>query len=190
MTGEILSVLDSRGVEGTHLVGLSLGGAAATDFALVHGDRVRSLVLADALLLGYPAAIAAWDGSVELARQGDRAGAIEHWLKDPVFDVARTRPAVWAQIREMIASYDGGHWAGTSRLRWATTKPRERLSTLRMPTLVIVGEHDTESFRAMAEEYARAIPGARTVTIPGAGHISNLEEPEAFTRAIADFFAR
>jgi pimeloyl-ACP methyl ester carboxylesterase len=56
-----------------------------------------------------------------------------------------------------------------------------------VPTLVIVGEHDTESFQAMADEYVRAIPGARKVTIPGAGHVSNMEEPEAFTRALQDF---
>jgi pimeloyl-ACP methyl ester carboxylesterase len=188
MTGEILAVLDARGVDRTHLVGLSLGGAVATDFALVHGDRVRSLVLADPLLLGYPATIPTWDRNVDLAKQGLRAAAIEHWLSDPIFDVARGRPAVWARIRDLIASYDAGHWAGTSRLRWAVTRPRERLSALRVPTLVIVGEHDTESFRAMADEYARAITGARTITIPGAGHVSNMEEPEAFTRALRKFF--
>jgi pimeloyl-ACP methyl ester carboxylesterase len=190
MTGEILSVLDARGVDRTHVVGLSLGGAVATDFALMHGDRVRSLVLADALLLGYPAVIPTWERAVELAKRGERAAALEHWLSDPVFDVARTRPPVWARIREIIATYDAGHWAGTSKLRWAITKPRERLGDLRVPTLVIVGEHDTPSFQAMADEYAGAIPGARKITISGAGHASSLEEPEAFTRALRDFFSQ
>ena len=189
MTGEILSVLDARGVERTHLVGASLGGAVAVDFALVHGDRVRSLVLADALLLGGPPIGAAWEKAGELARAGQREAAIEQWLTDGVFDVARTRPALWARIRELMAEYDGGHWAGTAKLRWASTKPADRLGTLSMPTLVVVGEHDTAVFRAMASEYARRIPGARSLTIPRAGHIGNLEEPEAFTGALRDFFA-
>jgi pimeloyl-ACP methyl ester carboxylesterase len=187
--GEILGVLDARRINRTHLVGLSLGGAVAVDFTLMHGDRVRSLVLADALLLGSPAPIPTWERNVELAKAGDVKGALSHWLTDPVFDVARARPAVWARILELSAAYDGGHWAGTSKLRWATTKPRERLAALRVPTLVITGEHDTPGFQAMAREYASAIPEAKAVTIPGAGHVSNLEEPAAFTRALQDFFA-
>jgi len=189
MAGEILSVLDARGIDRAHLVGLSLGGAVATDFALMHGDRVRSLALADPLLLGYPAPIPSWDKNVELAKAGDVPGALAHWLTDPVFDGARARPALWARILELSATYDGGHWAGTARLRWSTTKPRERLANLRAPTLVIAGEHDTPGFQAMAREYASAIPGAKAVTIPGAGHLSNMEEPEAFTRALREFFA-
>jgi pimeloyl-ACP methyl ester carboxylesterase len=189
MTGEILSVLDARGVERTHLVGLSLGGAVAADFALVHGDRLRSLVLADALLLGHPAPLQTWEAVVEHARQGQRDAAIAHWLTDPVFDVARTRPAVWARIHDLLAGYDGAHWAGAARLRWAITRPRERLGTLRVPTLVLVGEHDTSGFHAMAVEYSTTIPGARALTIPGAGHVSNMEEPEAFTRILREFFA-
>ena len=189
MTGEILSVLDARGVERTHLVGASLGGAAAVDFALVHGDRVRSLTLADALLLGGPPVSPAWEKAAELAKAGQREAAIEHWLTDTVFDVARTRPALWGRIRELMADYDAGHWAGTARLRWATTKPRERLGVLKIPTLVLIGEHDTAVFHTMATEYASSIPDARRLTIPGAGHIANMEEPEAFTRALREFFA-
>jgi 3-oxoadipate enol-lactonase len=189
VTAEILSVLDARGVDRTHLVGASLGGAVATDFALMHADRVRSLTLADALLLGGPPVSPVFEKSAELARAGQREAAIEHWLTDAVFDVARTRPAAWARIRALIAGYDGAHWTGAARLRWAITKPRERLGALRVPTLVVVGERDTPVFHAMAIEYAKAIPGARTLTIAGAGHVSNMEEPEAFTRALREFFA-
>ena len=189
MVAEILTVLDLRGIERLHLVGASLGAAVAVDVALVHGDRVRSLVLADPLLLGVPTPIPSWERSEDLARAGDVKGAVEHWLADPVFDGARTRPAVWAEIREMIVGYDGGHWAGTSRLRWASKTPGERLAQLGVPTLVLVGERDTPGFQAMADEYARAIPGARQQRIPGAGHVSNLEEPEVFTRLLREFFA-
>jgi len=180
---------DARGIERTHLVGASLGGAVATDVALVHADRVRSLTLADALLLGGPPVSPIHEKAAELARAGQREAALEHWLTDAVFDVARTRPVVWARIRELMAGYDGAHWTGAARLKWATTKPRERLGTLRVPTLVIVGEHDTSVFQAMAIEYAKTIPGARAVTIAGAGHVSNMEEPEAFTGALREFFA-
>jgi len=189
MTGEILSVLDARGVDRTHLVGLSLGGAVAADFALMHVDRVRTLVLADPVLLGDPAPIPTSEELVELAKGGRRDAAIAHWLSDPLFDSARARPAVWMRIRDLVAGYDGAHWTGAAKLRWATPKPRERLRTLHVPTLVLVGEHDTPGFHAIAAEYATTIPGARTLTIPRAGHVSNMEEPEAFTRALRELFA-
>src|SRR5262245_45355272 len=188
MVAEILTVLDVRSIERAHLVGASLGAAVAVDLALMHGDRVRSLVLADPLLLGFPAPPPSWERSVELAKAGDVKGAIEHWLADASFDGARTRPAVWTQIREMVGGYDGGHWTGASRLRWASRQPGERLAQLRVPTLVLAGEHDPPGFQAMADEYARAIPGARQQRIPGAGHVSNLEEPETFTRLLREFW--
>src|ERR1051325_996559 len=72
VTAEILSVLDARGVGRTHLVGASLGGAVATDFALMHADRVRSLALADALLLGGPPVSPVFEKAAELARAGQR----------------------------------------------------------------------------------------------------------------------
>jgi 3-oxoadipate enol-lactonase len=180
----IAGALDGLGIERTHVVGLSLGGAVATDFALAHPARVRSLTVADALLLGYPVTLDTWDRCAELARAGDCAGAAAHWLTDAVFDGARTRPAVWAAIREMIAAYDCGHWTGTSAIRWASTKPRPRLGEIRVPALVIVGEHDTPAFQAMADAYAAEIPGARRVTLRACGHVSNMEEPAAFDAAL------
>ena len=185
----IARALDARGVRETALVGLSLGGAVATDFALAHPARVTALVLADALLLGYPATLETWDTCVALARAGDCAGAREHWLTDGVFAKARGRPAVWAAIRAMLDAYDCGHWMGAAALRWATTRPRERLSEIRVPTLVLVGEYDTPAFQAMADVYVAGIAGARKVVLPAAGHVSCMEEPAAFNEALRGFLA-
>jgi hypothetical protein len=62
-----------------------------------------------------------WDEVVALATAGDVKAATAHWLTDPAFDVARTRP-VWARIREMVEDYDAGHWTGASKLRWASSE--------------------------------------------------------------------
>lgn len=182
----VVAALDALGVGRTHLVGLSLGGAAATDVVLAHPARVASLTLADALLLGYPATLDTWARCAELARAGDCAAALAHWRTDPVFAVTRRRPAAWAAIETMLAGYDCAHWTGAATLRWASTKARARLHEIAVPTLVIVGEHDTPGFQAMAEVYAGQIPGARRVVLAGAGHVSSLEESGAFDASLAE----
>lgn len=185
----IARTLDGLGIDRAHVVGLSLGGAVAVDFVLAYPDRTRSLTAADALLLGYPATLHTWERSLALARAGDCAGAIAHWLTDPVFSRARTRPALWARIESAMRAYDCAHWTGAAVIRWGTTRPRPQLGEIRAPTLVIVGEHDTPAFQAMADAYAGAIPGARKVVIPGAGHVTPLEEPAAFNAALRAFLA-
>jgi pimeloyl-ACP methyl ester carboxylesterase len=63
------------------------------------------------------------------------------------------------------------------------------LDRITVPTLVLVGADDTH-FLAAADYMARKIPGATRVTIPDAGHASNLHQPTLFNRAVADFLAR
>src|SRR5262249_46814675 len=65
----------------------------------------------------------------------------------------------------------------------------DKLGRIKAPTLVIVGEQDGATVPAKAERIAGAIPGAKLVRIPNAGHTSTVEEPEAVTRAIEDFLA-
>jgi pimeloyl-ACP methyl ester carboxylesterase len=65
----------------------------------------------------------------------------------------------------------------------------EKLGKIRVPTLVIVGEEDVATVPAKAERIQEAIPGARLVRIPNAGHTSTVEEPEAVNRAIEEFLA-
>ena len=189
MAAAIAGALDARSIAQTDLVGLSLGGAGATDFTLAHPARVRRLVLADALLLGHPATLETWDRCVALARGGDCAGALAYWRTDGVFAGARVRPAVWSAILAMLGAYDCAHWTGAAPLGWASTKPRERLGEIRVPTLVLVGEHDTPTFHAMADAYVAGIPGARKALVPGAGHVSCMEEPAAFNEALRGFLA-
>ena len=65
----------------------------------------------------------------------------------------------------------------------------DSLPTIAVPTLVLVGADDRH-FLAAADYMAGKIPGAQKVVIPGAGHAANLDKPQRFNRAVADFLAR
>jgi pimeloyl-ACP methyl ester carboxylesterase len=63
------------------------------------------------------------------------------------------------------------------------------LPEIAAPTLIIVGEEDILDFHEIAARFAAEIPGARTVVLPGAGHMANMDAPEAFNRVLLDFLA-
>jgi pimeloyl-ACP methyl ester carboxylesterase len=69
----------------------------------------------------------------------------------------------------------------------AEADQRDLLPTVSVPTLLLWGEKDVRSPLAVARQFQEAIPDAELVVIPGAGHVSNLERPEEFNRAVRDF---
>ena len=185
----LIDVLDKVTDRASHVVGLSLGGAVATDLALAFPASVRSLTLIDALLRGRPPGIKAWGEAASLAKQGNLTRARDAWLGDDLFAGARAHPQVLASVREMAADYDGGHWCDRATTRFEVGDPASRLGEIAAPALVLVGEHDLPTFRAMAGEYASALARASLQIIPGAGHLSNLEAPDLVNASLSRFFA-
>ncbi len=179
----VLEVLDARGIERTHLVGHSFGGAVAVDFALAFPARVLTLTLVDALLLGWPAGIVAWRRCAELAREGKLAEARRAWLGDPLFETSRRSPRVVHELKAMVDDYGCGHWSGRVSPRWRVEEPAARLREIAAPALVVVGALDTPNFRAMATAHAK-LPNAHAVAIPDAGHVCPLESPSAVHEAL------
>jgi 3-oxoadipate enol-lactonase len=184
---EMARLLDRHEVDRAHVVGLSMGGSVAVDLALARPDRVRSLVLIDALLVGRSPGRPAWSLLVSLTKRGRLATAKALWSEDD--ELRRRAPHAHEAMRAMVADYRGGHWAGTVTHRWHTDDVAARLPGLDPPTLVLIGEHDTPSFHAMADEYAAKIPRAHKMVVPGAGHLASLEQPAFVTDALRAFLA-
>jgi pimeloyl-ACP methyl ester carboxylesterase len=91
----------------------------------------------------------------------------------------------------LVGGYPGHHWLGTDPHSSAShVRPIDALHTITVPTTVIVGERDVPCFIDMAEVLAREIPGAQLVRIPGAGHMTPMEAPDVFLRALHDARAR
>jgi pimeloyl-ACP methyl ester carboxylesterase len=166
--------------EGAHLVGHSFGAAVAIDLALRRSASVRSLTLANPLLLGRSSNIAAWSTCVERAKAGDIEGARAAWLECPLFDGARD------QVRKAMSRYRGGHWTGSTRTAFQTTDPTPRLKELSIPVLVITSTRDYPSFQAMAREYHDALPNNRLEELD-AGHMAPCECPDQFNAVLRAF---
>lgn len=187
---DLLAVMDHLEIEQAHLVGLSLGGGVAINFSIVHPQRVSALVAADTYLNGYP-----WPSMtprilevVMAARGGEWARARTLWMDLPWFLPARDKPQVTARLAEIVDGYDLRVMAQTVAHDWSKPLAIDHLSQIKLPTLVIVGQRDTDDNHAVADLLTAKIPNARKVEIPAVGHMSNMEDPQAFNQAIREFF--
>ena len=183
----LIEVLDTIGDDPVHVVGLSLGGAVATDLALAFKARVRSLTLIDGLLRGRPTGIKKWAEAAAHAKAGDLDAARAAWLDDDLFATARARPEVLTTLKRMASDYAGDHWRDLATTRFDVADPAAQLGEVDVPALVIVGERDLPTFRAMADEYATALPHATLEVVEGAGHLANLEAPDRVNALLARF---
>jgi pimeloyl-ACP methyl ester carboxylesterase len=187
---DLAQVLDHLGIDRIVPVGLSLGGGVAVNFAVLYPQRTRALVAVDSSLGGY-----AWSREFgEMMGRGQRvaqeqgAKAANQILLDaPIMDGLRRRPEAFARMLEIMRDYSGWHWLHEDRGRPLTPPAIERLTSIRVPTLVIVGEHDMPDFHAIADTLAQRIPGARKVLMAAVGHCVNMEAPEEFNRTLLDF---
>jgi 3-oxoadipate enol-lactonase len=111
---------------------------------------------------------------------------LARWFTAPF---RNSRPDVMQRFAALIAGTPVEGYVGCSDalVRIDVTA---RLATLRLPALVIVGEHDPGTPPAMAQAIHQHLPGSELALIRGAAHISNVEQPEEFNRLVLDFLQR
>ncbi len=187
---DLIALLDHFGLASADIVGLSLGGGVAVDFALTHPARTCSLTLVDTTLGGFTWT-KDWSPPGRIARSHGIAAAKANWLEDELFAEAFRQPAVAERLRQMVADYSGWHWVNRGQERPPRGAPPlpayDHLEAIQTPTLVVVGERDLPDFRRLADDLTARLPNARRVVLAGAGHMSNLEAPAAFNAALLEF---
>ena len=193
---DLRALLDHLGLEQTTLVGASLGGRVALEFALLQPERVDRLVLA-------AAGLADWDWSDEVKRfgeeeeeayeSGDLDRAVELNLKLWVDGPRRGLDAVDADMRAFVGEMQRRAFEIPVPDPPPTAPPpleppaSERLGDIAIPALVVVGDEDVEDMMQIADVLAAGIAGARKVTLPDTAHMIPLERPLEFNRILLDF---
>jgi pimeloyl-ACP methyl ester carboxylesterase len=166
-----------------HVCGLSMGAIVALQLWAQRPDLVRSLVLADSwahhpeAAAGLEARLAAIDATPlrELAEQ-----------RMPAVLGPGAAPSLVRRAVEVMAGKEPAAYRRSNQVLWGADM-RAVAAGVRVPTLVLVGERDTITPPPLSEQLANLIPGARLAVIPGAGHLSNEEDPDAFDRLLAAF---
>lgn len=189
---DLYTLLQHLRVKKASLVGLSLGAAVATDFALVHPEMVHALILVCPGLGGFPFQDKANDlrAVVEAARDYSYEKAAELWLKNPYMSVAMENPALRGKLRQ-LARDNGRCWLNNPVIVRRMRPPAaERLREIHAPTLVIGGERDVSDIHDIIERLTSEIPGAQKKILPVAGHLVPMEKPEEFNRLALEFLEK
>jgi 3-oxoadipate enol-lactonase len=183
-------------VEKAALVGLSLGGMIAADFALEHPEMVDGLVFAASALRGYQSPPNEKTVAVgKAAREQGMQSAIELWLEHPFFATGRGNAAYQRRMRAMLTDNYRywGPWGPEMKsvvVTWPKPPTIERLSEIRVPVLVLIGDKDAANIQAIAELLATKITGARKVVLKNVSHHLNMEKPREFNKVLMDFLGR
>ncbi len=186
---DVAGLMDTLGMRDAVLCGLSMGGYATFAFLRKYPQRVKGLILADTRPGADTAEARANRENVAriAAEQGTEAIAdlqVPKLLSDYTL---QHHPEVEARVRQMIAAATPQGIAAASRGMALRADSTDLLANITCPTLVIVGQQDALTSPEVAQDYAAQIPNAQLVVIPQAGHLSNLEQPEAFVQAVSSF---
>ena len=185
----LAAVIEALALGPAHVAGISWGGTVVQELYRHHPELVATLVLVDTY--------AGWKGSLPQeevharvtgayralgvsAEEFDPARALPGWFAgDP--------PAEFLPLLEEMAADVRRESLSTALAVMSEADQRDLLPRISVPTLLIWGELDARSPLGIARQFEQAIPDTELVVIPGAGHVSNLEQPELFNDAVRAF---
>jgi pimeloyl-ACP methyl ester carboxylesterase len=167
------------------LAGLSMGGYIALEIVRQAADRVKKLALLDTgSRADTPEATAKRDANIALAQSGRFEDVIGPQFPLYVHPARATDAALKADYLAMCRDVGPEAYVRQQKAIMTRADARPLLPTIRVPTLVLVGEQDAATPPALSDEMAAAIPAARLVKVSECGHLSTMERPEAVTKEL------
>jgi 3-oxoadipate enol-lactonase len=176
-------VLEHAGVDKVALIGLSMGGVQAIAYAATYPSQVRALVVADSFAELDPGTARAKTSGL-VARTSDMKALADFYVES-TFTV-EPLPAAAESVRDAIASMEPDAYAVSAETCFGA-RLDGALDRIGSPTLVLWGDRDTKTPRELSERIAGRVRSARLEVVPGAGHLSTVENPGEFTRLVCGF---
>jgi 3-oxoadipate enol-lactonase len=185
---DALGLLDALGIAKAHFAGLSMGGATALGLAERHPDRLDRVIVCDSPCQSTPQSSQQWEERIAVAQSKGIEALIEptvgRWF--PPETMAKNPPHL-DKVRAMIRATPVNGFIGCAAAL-AAHDYASAVATVRRPVLFMVGEKDGATPAAMRKLHEK-LTGSHFVELPGAGHISNMDRPAEFNRALSGFLA-
>jgi len=186
LMADIIALMDALSIPRAHWCGISMGGATGMGLAQRHADRFDRLIICDTPGQSTPTTAAQWEERIASAQKGGMQAQLEttiaRWFPP---ETVKANPPHLDKLRKMILATPVNGFAGGAAAL-ANHDFRLGMRDVKRPVLYMCGEkdgHNAAVMRTMLKEF----PAAKYIELPGAGHISNMDQPALFTRAMRDF---
>jgi 3-oxoadipate enol-lactonase len=185
LLADALGLLDALGIGKAHFAGLSMGGATALGLAERHPDRFDRIIVCDSPCQSTPQSAQQWEERIVIAKDKGIDALVDptvnRWF--PPETVAKNPPYL-DKIRAMFRATPVNGFIGCAAAL-ADHDYASAITSVKHPVLFLVGEKDAPApaMRKLNEK----LPGSRYVELSGAGHISNMDRPAEFNRAVREF---
>ena len=185
LADDVLALMESLKIRKAIYCGLSIGGMIGQTLALRPNAPFERMVLADTTHAQPPEALKQWEERIRIAESKGMAALVDSTM-ERWFTPAFRASAPAQRIAELIRATPVPGYVGCGRAIMGLNTTA-RLKDIRLPVLAITGESDgaAPGTRYIGEK----VPGAKFVSIANASHIANIEQPEAFNRALRDFLS-
>lgn len=190
LADDVKGLLDGLGIKQTHWAGLSMGGMIGQAFALKYPGVFQSMVLADTTSRRPTDAAKMWGDRVKTAREQGMGALVEstlvRWFTEPYRNSRRdVMERIGSDIRATPVNGFSGCCHAISEVDYL-----DRLKEIKVPALVMVGEHDHGTPPEAARVIQQNLPGAELKILASAAHLSNIEQADEFNKAMIGFLDR
>lgn len=193
---DVIAMMDHLEIDKAHIVGLSMGGFATVHVGITYPQRALSLVIAGCGYGSEPTQKARFRGEAEIVAQNIEQHGGEYLAEQYALGPARVQlqnkdPRAWREFADQLAQHSVQGSALTMRgvqaQRPSLWELKESIAKIDIPTLVVTGDEDEPCLEASLF-LKRQIMSSALLVLPRTGHTLNIEEPDAFNRALSEFY--
>jgi len=190
LAADVVGLLDHLGIERVAFVGLSIGGIIGQQLAIHHGDRLRCVVLCSTTSQISDQVRGVLDQRIAAVEAGgmesQAASTLERWFTAP-YRAAQAETMTW--VGDMIRTTPAAGFIGCGRAIQGIDVAKH-LGRIKVPTLVMPGEHDPGIPPSVAEVTHQGVAGSEFAVIAGASHLSNIEQAAEFNAVLEAFLLK